>query len=626
MRLAFTIVAFLCLLVARAASPAALALVESDTSASNFSQLARNPVWLTLLHFEGKQSGEQYSAIVSDTFFISDQGHVSAEDELNATISAFLVEADSEKSYQCQYPARFKWLRSQVPVLADLEPYQCEEFESWKGDSSIVSASIVFAAGHMKSPASYFGHNFLKFNSDVSSNFLLDHTINYGAEVPPEHGAVPYLYNGIFGGYRATYETQQFIRHMALYGEEDLRDLWEYELDLTLDEVELLLLHAWELKNHQLSYYFFRENCAYHIARLLGLATSELLVPRYMPWTMPYNVMSRLVEVEREGKSLVKNITYHPSRRSRFRRGFLSLGSTQKATVQGFIATGNPASHLPLDAASDQSAVAMIDTLLDYYELLLKADEDNADAKDARRRLLLERLSYPPSTDVREMSERVNPPHLASKPGYLSFGYLTNNSNGEAFELSIRPAYFDYLSDNIGRSNIGNFTLLDARLKIQNEELRLRSLKLMDIANLVPSSTGIAGDTATSWRFTTGFDQTNNACDACLQPMLEWQIGRTWSVNTGFSVFALTGLRLQGRYKQDNPLVLKSTLGLSGQLGSNAKVFVTFKRHEDVGPQGHDRNQFDFQLRFYASPGWDIRMNYALDVAEEFNITFGKYW
>lgn len=293
--------------------------------------------------------------------------------------------------------------------LKEIELVKCNDFEEWSGDAEVESVSIVFAAGHLKNPASYFGHNFLKFNSTASGNILLDQSINYGAEIPPGDGPLPYLYNGIFGGYQAAYETQQFARQLASYGEENLRDLWEYELDLTDEEVDFILLHAWELGNQKLSYYFFCENCAYHIARLLDLVTEELFVPRYMPWIMLYNVMSRLAEVNRSGEPLVKNINYHPSRRSRFLRGFNSLRAKQKEQVRDVIDSDFPDVPLQLDGQPRDHNSEVIDTLLDYYELVARVNSDDVVAKEAKRQLLLKRLSSPPSPDSRQITEAPNP-------------------------------------------------------------------------------------------------------------------------------------------------------------------------------------------------------------------------
>lgn len=592
--------------------------------ASKLITLAEDPAWLSLLHYEPRWFGKKLrSVITEDGFFLADDGNVSALNELHATVQAF-IDDGPEGQMRCRFPARFSWLKIRVEKLSSIKTVSCSEFEEWLGNIDIDSVSMVFAAGHMKSPASYFGHNFLKFNSSTEGNFLLDHTVNYGAEVPPEHGAVPYLYNGIFGGYEATYETQQFFRHMALYGEEDLRDLWEYVLDLDGAEIDLLLRHTWELQNQKLSYYFFRENCAYHIARLLGLVSTESLVPKYMPWTMPYNVMSRLVEVERNDKPFIKDIIYHPSRRSRFQRGFASLSPLQKKQVVGVVNSDFPESSLQFELEAD-GVVEVIDTLFDYYELMLRLDDSNQLAKDAKQKLLLKRLSYPPSADSRNFTENLYAPHLAQKPGYANLSFSSNRAAGNEVEIGLRPAYFDFLSHDIGRSNNGNFTLLDTRLRVKEDQLRLYSLNLMDITNLVPATPGVGGDLSMSWRFRFGFDQTNNGCSDCIRPMLDWQIGRAWQSHK-MTFFAMTGMRLQKEFERDNTLVLQTTLGATGHLGSRARVYATIGRHEDMGSAGLDRNPVSVQLRLGERRGWDVRLQYTRDITEEFKLTLGGYW
>ena len=41
------------------------------------------------------------------------------------------------------------------------------------------------------------------------------------------------------------------------YSNLENRDIWEYSLEFTPDEVERMLLHLWELKDIYTDYYFF---------------------------------------------------------------------------------------------------------------------------------------------------------------------------------------------------------------------------------------------------------------------------------------------------------------------------------------------------------------------------------
>jgi hypothetical protein len=60
------------------------------------------------------------------------------------------------------------------------------------------------------------------------------------------------------------------------YSDLENRDIWEYELNLTPEEIDRLLMHAWELGPIHFDYYFFDENCAYHLLGLLEAARPDL--------------------------------------------------------------------------------------------------------------------------------------------------------------------------------------------------------------------------------------------------------------------------------------------------------------------------------------------------------------
>ena len=62
------------------------------------------------------------------------------------------------------------------------------------------------------------------------------------------------------------------------------RDVWEYELNLEPHEIERLLAHTWELGFTRFDYYFFDENCSYHLLSLLDVARPgvELTDPSHL--------------------------------------------------------------------------------------------------------------------------------------------------------------------------------------------------------------------------------------------------------------------------------------------------------------------------------------------------------
>ena len=72
------------------------------------------------------------------------------------------------------------------------------------------------------------------------------------------------------------------------YNNLEQRDIWEYDLDLTQEQIDRLVLHAFELKDSYSDYFFFKENCSYNILWLLEVARYDLnLVSHFIFKTVP---------------------------------------------------------------------------------------------------------------------------------------------------------------------------------------------------------------------------------------------------------------------------------------------------------------------------------------------------
>ena len=417
----------------------------------------------------------------------------------------------------------------------------------------------------------------MKYNSRTASGSgdLLDPTINFGAEVPDSDDTLSYFYNGITGGYSAVFERQPFFKHLAKYGEEDLRDVWEYELNLSDAELSLLLAHTWELQKAELNYFFFRKNCAYQIAKLLAVVTDAQLVPEYMPWTMPYNVFERLVEAGEPDNPLVGDISYHPSRRSRFHRRYYNLSEVERDLFRQQIVERVILDSDQFDALELPSKFAVIDALTDYYEFRLRLNADDSEAAAEKKQLLIKRFALPVGESPIDGGDAPLPPHLAQRPGYLSFSVLDNNARGVLKKVRIRPAYFDFLSSDIGRSASGEFALLDTEILFDGGDASIGKFDLINITNLAPSITGIPGDNGNSWHMRLGVDKTNDACDSCQRFMMDVQLGKSISLSRGLTGFLMAGGRVQKRYNEDNPLVMRVSAGVTGTLTNRVRVHLS---------------------------------------------------
>jgi len=167
-------------------------------------QLANDPFWLSLGHYEaGKVSG--WRSYVSDKkFFLAADGAHHPDAELKATVDALYAPASlGEKHAQCVYPARTRWLKDRLQ-LTDLPAVGCNEFKQWFKDVAPHSAVMIFPAAYLNSPSSMFGHTLLRIDqADVQSNntALLSYAINFGAYIEGSDNSILYAWKGLMGGY-----------------------------------------------------------------------------------------------------------------------------------------------------------------------------------------------------------------------------------------------------------------------------------------------------------------------------------------------------------------------------------------------------------------------------------------
>jgi hypothetical protein len=126
-----------------------------------------------------------------------------------------------------------------------------------------------------------------------------------------------YPVRGIFGSYRGYFSTIPYYLKVQQYRDIENRDIWEYRLNLTGDQLRRFLMHTWELGNAYFDYFYFKENCSYHLLALLDYADPTLhLTDEFMLWTVPADTV-RLI-VSKPG--LASTGTYRPSRSTVIKR------------------------------------------------------------------------------------------------------------------------------------------------------------------------------------------------------------------------------------------------------------------------------------------------------------------
>jgi hypothetical protein len=264
-------------------------------------KLAEQREWHLLLHYRKGIFGGYESEQDDPRFFMSPNGKTDPSAELASTLAQFFsseLVGRSRQTAQCAFIARYHWLKEQLQFdPTRLPPFSCDRFDRWYEDFEVQSISLIFPSAFLNNPASMFGHTLFRVDQkgQTEQTRILAYTINYAADVPPNAG-LAYPIRGIFGSYRGYFSTIPYYLKVQKYRDIENRDIWEYRLNLTENQMRRFLMHAWELGNAYFDYFFFKENCSYHILALLDYADPELhLTDEFIGWTVPADTVRLIV-------------------------------------------------------------------------------------------------------------------------------------------------------------------------------------------------------------------------------------------------------------------------------------------------------------------------------------------
>ena len=349
--------------------------------------------WRLLLHYRANWIGSYESEIDEPGFFLAPNGKTDAKAELDATLTAFFsseLVGRSRQPARCAFIARYEWLKTALAIdESRLPPEQCQRFRSWYKELNPDSLSLIFPSAFLNNPASSFGHLLLRIDQkgQTEATRILAYTINYAAELPPNTG-MEYVYLGIFGGYTGYFSTMPYYLKANEYGDFENRDIWEYRLNFTQDQLHRVLLHAWEMGNASFDYFFFKENCAYHILALLDLADPDLyLADRFLLYTFP----SEGVRAVTATPNLVQDAVFRPSRRTRIMRGREALNADEGDWLQKIINEPTMAQSDAFTRLHPGRRAAVLDVASDYFLYQAATREDPAPFEAHNKTMLLAR-------------------------------------------------------------------------------------------------------------------------------------------------------------------------------------------------------------------------------------------
>lgn len=583
--------------------------------------------WQHLIQYISRTFNNK-SQIKSDHSFFANDGKRNPENELLSTISAIfkpVTDFNSADDHpRCKFLARYHFLSSHISFPDSIKSIECSQFNQWMDVASIDSVSLIFASGYFKNPASFYGHPLLKFNTNKdTSSRLLDITLNNGAIVPPNENPITYMVKGVFGGYKAGFSDTKFYQLNHDYSESDLRDLWEYELDLSHDQKQRLAYYSWELLGQRFTYSFFQQNCGYFLEDLLQYALGERISPRRKLYTLPATTFFNLVETQINGRPIVKKISRTASRHNRLYEKFMALNDTEKKMVHHYVQTADF-----LKTGSDLQQLRVIDTLIDYYTFLIsKSSKSKKNQPYISKRTSLYSLRLSLIKTEIKWPEIISstPPHTGSKPTLLQLGFIYNSELGEGVRLRLRPASYDLIDLDDGHVPNSTLNMFNIEAVSINGKQRLTRLDLVDIQTLNISRTGLPGDGGLGWGLRVGLERAEKSCLDCLVGQVSGSVIKGKKINENWTVYS----KIEGTYHsnyQGRSLRTSAQLGLIGRITSNWKSQLTVGQQVYLDGNNQTDSLILFRNRIGNNPSSNIVFDLSYDGTTEAQISYGYYW
>ena len=542
----------------------------ATTAAHTLSQSSR---WVNMLHYYppdlsfGADSEDWKSKVLDDDYFFSPEGKYNREKEWVASINAFQIPSaifsTAENPHaQCRFPARFrlvKALLSDIDISLTFPDIKCPGYQQWRKKVNGQRATLVFASSYLNSPSSMFGHTFLRFDADdVSDNSeWLSYALNFGAVVEKDDNSMLYAYKGLVGGYSGYFAMMPYYQKIKEYSKMENRSLWEYPLNLSPAEVDILLAHVWELRDVAFTYFFFDENCSYRLLELIEVAKPDVeLTESFRAHAIPIDTVRML-----DTNGLLSKSVYRASASEKLLFNAQRLSKHEikrvKALAEGRLAPEEVNSLLILNVA--------------YQYLQLTSVKKQRTPALAKRQFGLLTAINKRSKTKTDYTPTKPPRPTAPQNSHRSqmVAFRTGTIENNAFvDIEFRASYHDLLDPIDGYLKGGSINIGRVVFRqYENSALDLQHVDFIDINSLSPQN---ELHQPTTWRVNVGIDRIYSADDDWLTLQLNGGAGVSIEPYDDLLIYGLAEARTE--YALDGSALVDTGLGVRGGIMAYGRI------------------------------------------------------
>ncbi len=451
--------------------------------------------WRILLHYRDQTIGVE-SQVDDPAFFLAPDGKTNPRAELQATIrTLFQADAEAAAPYICKFYARFVWLKEVLEIPEDcFTDRACPEIDQ----ISPRAAYLIFPTYYMNNPSTLFSHTLLAIDTGYT-NKRLSNAVNYAAYTEGRTG-MSFALRGLVGLFKGYYTVTPYYKKIQEYADINQRDIWEYELNLTPEEIGRMIRHIKELDLIYTDYYFFDENCSYNILFLLEAARPSLhLTDQFFLAVIPIDTIQVI-----QNAGLITSSSYRPAKGTRIRYQIAAMAEEDVDAALSITHGTLLPENIHAQPLPTERKIQILDLAADAVQYrFVKQDIDKKGYQQHVLAVLNARSKLGQTEkDIDAAIPAPPDPLLGHKSRRVSLGMGVEN--GDAFiDTLIRPAMTDLVDMDYIHNQGAQIEFWDIRGRYYPEDTRyaLEKFDILDIVSIAPRDVFFK---PYSWKFNTG--------------------------------------------------------------------------------------------------------------------------
>jgi hypothetical protein len=286
------------------------------------------------------------------------------------------------------------------------------------------------------------------------------------------------------------------------YNHIESRDIWEYKLTLSQPEIDEFILHIWELNEIRFDYYFIDENCSYRLLTILDAVNPEWqLSEAFTTHTIPTDTVRSLYKAK-----LISDVTYRPSKSSHIESQRIQMTPrirvlSKKLSIAPMMESKQPY-FLDLSAREQAQALELAYDYSRYLNLKKKMTDPDLPKRSLQLLSLRSKVSF-----SGESFNEVKTPEYRDEQGhdsYRSAVTLGRQDNLTYAEYGTRVNYHDWLDASKGFRRGAQIEMLNARIRVSQNNIRLNRLDLLNIRSVGARN---RFNHPISWQVNTGYER-----------------------------------------------------------------------------------------------------------------------